>query len=98
LPAVKRSAGREEEKMGILSWIVFGLIAGAIAKLIMPGKDPGGWFVTILIGIAGAIVGGIIGGMVGFGGITGFDFRSFLIAIVGSLLLLYGYRLVKRRA
>jgi uncharacterized membrane protein YeaQ/YmgE (transglycosylase-associated protein family) len=98
LSAAKQLAGREEEKMGILSWIVFGLIAGAVAKLIMPGKDPGGWFVTILIGIAGAIVGGIIGSIVGFGGVTGFDLRSFLIAIAGSLLLLYGYRLVKRRA
>ena len=84
--------------MGVFSWIIFGLIAGAMAKLIMPGKDPGGWFVTILIGICGAIIGGFLGSMVGFGGITGFDFRSLLVAIAGSLLLLWGYRLVKRRA
>ena len=84
--------------MGIISWIIFGLIAGALAKLIMPGKDPGGWFVTILIGIAGAIIGGFLGSVIGFGGISGFDLRSLLVAIAGSMVLLYGYRLVKRRA
>ena len=84
--------------MGILSWIIFGLIAGALAKFLMPGKDPGGFFVTVLIGIAGAIVGGFIGTQLGFGGISGFDFRSFLVAIVGAMLLLVGYRLVKRTA
>jgi uncharacterized membrane protein YeaQ/YmgE (transglycosylase-associated protein family) len=82
--------------MGILSWIVFGLIAGALAKLFMPGKDPGGIIVTVIIGIAGAIVGGFIGTQLGFGGISGFDFRSFLVAIAGAMLLLLGYRLVKR--
>ena len=82
--------------MGILSWIVFGLIAGALAKLFMPGKDPGGFIVTVIIGIAGAIVGGFIGTQLGFGGISGFDFRSFLVAIAGAMLLLLGYRLVKR--
>jgi len=82
--------------MGILSWIVFGLIAGALAKLLMPGKDPGGFFVTVIIGIVGAIVGGFIGTQLGFGGVSGFDFRSFLIAIAGAMLLLFGYRLVKR--
>jgi len=82
--------------MGIVSWVVFGLIAGALAKLLMPGKDPGGFFVTIIIGIVGAIVGGFIGTQLGFGGISGFDFRSFLVAIVGAMLLLFGYRLVKR--
>lgn len=84
--------------MGILSWIIFGLIAGALAKLIMPGKDPGGFFVTAIIGIVGAIVGGFIGTQLGFGGISGFDFRSFLVAIAGAMLLLLGYRLVKRTA
>jgi uncharacterized membrane protein YeaQ/YmgE (transglycosylase-associated protein family) len=82
--------------MGIVSWVVFGLIAGALAKLLMPGKDPGGFFVTMIIGIVGAIVGGFIGTQLGFGGISGFDFRSFLVAIVGAMLLLFGYRLVKR--
>jgi uncharacterized membrane protein YeaQ/YmgE (transglycosylase-associated protein family) len=82
--------------MGILSWIVFGLIAGALAKLIMPGKDPGGVIVTILIGIAGAVIGGFIANALGFGGVNGFDFRSFLVAIVGSLVLLAGYRMMKK--
>lgn len=82
--------------MGVLSWIVFGLIAGALAKLLMPGKDPGGFFVTVIIGIVGAIVGGFIGTQLGFGGISGFDFRSFFVAIAGAMLLLFGYRMVKR--
>jgi uncharacterized membrane protein YeaQ/YmgE (transglycosylase-associated protein family) len=82
--------------MGILSWIIFGLIAGALAKLLMPGKDPGGFIVTAIIGIVGAIVGGFIGTQLGFGGISGFDFRSFLVAIAGAMLLLLGYRLIKR--
>ncbi len=81
--------------MGIFAWIVFGLIAGALAKLIMPGKDPGGMIVTMLIGIAGAILGGFVGGLMGFGGISGFDIRSMAIAIVGALLLLFIYRKMK---
>jgi uncharacterized membrane protein YeaQ/YmgE (transglycosylase-associated protein family) len=83
--------------MGILSWILFGLIAGAIGKLIMPGDDPGGIIVTILIGIVGAVIGGFIGSLIGFGGISGFDFRSLLIAVAGSLLLLFAYRKLKGR-
>jgi uncharacterized membrane protein YeaQ/YmgE (transglycosylase-associated protein family) len=82
--------------MGILSWIIFGLIAGIIAKWIMPGNDPGGWIITILLGIAGALVGGFIGSALGFGGVEGFDFRSFLIAIAGALLLLWAYRAFRR--
>lgn len=60
----------------ILVWIVFGLVAGAIAKLLMPGKDPGGLIVTILLGIVGALVGGFLGRQLGFGGLSGFDLRS----------------------
>ena len=82
--------------MGILSWIIFGLIASALAKLIMPGDDPGGVIITIIIGIAGAIIGGFIAVLLGYGDITGFDFRSFLVAIVAGLVLLGGYRLLKR--
>ena len=82
--------------MGILSWIILGLLAGLVAKLIMPGKDPGGTVVTILIGIAGAIVGGFIGSLLGLGTVTGFDFRSLILAVGGSALLLYVYRLAKR--
>ena len=83
--------------MGILSWIVFGLIAGAVAKYLHPGEDPGGCVVTALLGIGGAIVGGIIGTLLGFGSVTGFDLRSFLIAIGGAVLLLVGYRAIKDR-
>jgi uncharacterized membrane protein YeaQ/YmgE (transglycosylase-associated protein family) len=78
--------------MGIFSWIIFGLIAGAIAKMIMPGKDPGGMIVTILIGIAGAVVGGFAGTLLGFGKVTGFNLASFVMAVGGSLVLLFGYR------
>jgi len=81
--------------MGIFSWIIFGLIAGILAKWIMPGKDPGGFIVTTLIGIVGAVVGGYIGTMLGFGDVTGFNIRSFLIAIGGALLLLFAYRKLK---
>lgn len=82
--------------MGILAWIVFGLIAGALAKWIMPGEDPGGCVLTMVIGIAGALIGGFIGTRLGFGGINGFDFRSMLIAVLGSILLLWIYRLTRR--
>lgn len=82
--------------MGILSWIVFGLIAGILAKWIMPGRDPGGIIVTILIGIAGAMLGGFIGSYFGFGSVSGFNIQSFLIAIGGAMLLLLGYRMVKK--
>jgi len=82
--------------MGIISWIVMGLIVGALAKWIMPGKDPGGIVVTMLIGIAGAFVGGFIGSLVGLGSVTGFNFASVALALGGALLLLYGYRLLKK--
>lgn len=81
--------------MGIISWIVFGLIAGVLAKMIMPGDDPGGFILTIILGVVGAFVGGFIGTQIGFGTVTGFDIRSFFVAIVGALVVLFGYRLVK---
>jgi uncharacterized membrane protein YeaQ/YmgE (transglycosylase-associated protein family) len=84
--------------MGILSWIVFGLIAGVLAKWIMPGDDPGGIIVTILIGVVGAFVGGYVGTLLGLGSVTGFDLRSFFIAVVGALILLAGYRMIKKKA
>lgn len=83
--------------MGILAWIVFGLIAGVIAKLIMPGEDPGGFIITILLGVAGALVGGFIGAALGFGGVEGFDFGSFVIAVLGAILLLVIYRMMTGR-
>ena len=82
--------------MGIITWIVFGLIAGLIAKFLMPGDDPGGFFVTILIGIAGAVVGGFLATWLGFGGVDGFNIGSLAVAVVGSILLLLGYRLLRR--
>ncbi len=82
--------------MGILSWIVLGLIAGVVAKLLMPGKDPGGFIVTILIGIAGAFVGGAIASFLGLGTFTGFNFGSIVVAILGAVLLLMLYRVLKR--
>jgi uncharacterized membrane protein YeaQ/YmgE (transglycosylase-associated protein family) len=83
--------------MGILSWIIFGLIAGALAKWVMPGKDPGGCVVTILLGIAGAITGGFIASLLGLGTVSGFSLWSFLVAVGGALLLLFGYRQLKSR-
>jgi uncharacterized membrane protein YeaQ/YmgE (transglycosylase-associated protein family) len=83
--------------MGILSWIFLGLIAGALAKFIMPGKDPGGFFVTILIGIVGALLGGFIGKFIGLGKIESFDLGGILIATAGSILLLIIYRLAMRK-
>lgn len=84
--------------MGILAWILFGLVAGGIAKYILPGKDPGGCLVTSLIGIAGAVIGGFLGTTVfDWGRVTGFDLRSFMIAIVGAVILLTTYRLLIAR-
>ena len=82
----------------IIGWAIFGLIAGAIAKLLMPGRDPGGWFVTMLLGIAGAVVGGFIGrALWGSSGVTGWGVGSFALAIGGAVLLLFLYRLLVRR-
>ena len=78
--------------MEILSWIVFGLFAGIIAKLLMPGKDPGGMIITILLGIAGAFIGGYAGKWLGIGG--GW-WVNFALAVVGAMLLLGVYRLIK---
>jgi uncharacterized membrane protein YeaQ/YmgE (transglycosylase-associated protein family) len=83
--------------MGFISWIVLGLVVGFIAKFLMPGKDPGGFIVTTLLGIAGAFVGGYIGTTLGFGSVTGFDLRSLVIAVAGAVLLLVVYRAVKNR-
>jgi uncharacterized membrane protein YeaQ/YmgE (transglycosylase-associated protein family) len=85
--------------MGILAWIILGLIAGAIAKAIMPGRDPGGFIVTALIGIVGAVIGGFLGNMLfGIGGVSGIDIRSILISVLGALVLLFIYRMATRRS
>jgi uncharacterized membrane protein YeaQ/YmgE (transglycosylase-associated protein family) len=82
---------------GLLSWIIFGLIAGAIAKFLTPGRDPGGCIITIIIGIVGSVLGGYLATLLGFGGISGFDLRSFCIAIVGSIILLFIWRMISGR-
>lgn len=83
--------------INIISWIIFGLIAGGLAKWIMPGKDPGGCIITILIGIAGAVIGGFLGRLLGLGGVSGeFNFGNFFLAIGGALILLWGYRKMKK--
>src|SRR5258708_4858202 len=88
-PGVGRSA------MGILSWIVFGLVVGIIAKLLTPGRDPGGFVVTMLLGIAGALLGGFIGRAMGFYGPN--DSAGWLMSIGGAILLLLLYRVVAPR-
>jgi uncharacterized membrane protein YeaQ/YmgE (transglycosylase-associated protein family) len=79
--------------MGILSWIVVGLVAGALAKLIMPGKDPGGILVTMLIGIVGAIIGGFVVGLFVPGDlISGINITTIIVATLGAIILLALYR------
>lgn len=80
--------------MGVVSWIVFGFVAGLIAKLLTSGSDPKGCFVTLAIGIAGAAIGGWIGIQLGLGTIDGFDLRSLTLAVLGSIVLLLGLRAV----
>lgn len=83
--------------MGIIAWIVVGLIAGVLAKLIMPGNDPGGWIITILLGIVGAFVGGWVWSLIGDTSVTGLNFTSIAIATLGAIILLALYRLVVAR-
>ena len=78
--------------MGMLSWIILGLVVGVLAKWIMPGKDPGGLIVTTLLGVAGAFVGGYLGSLVGLGSVSGFNLRSLLLAVGGAVLVLLVYR------
>jgi uncharacterized membrane protein YeaQ/YmgE (transglycosylase-associated protein family) len=82
--------------MGIISWIILGLIVGVIAKFLMPGKDPGGIIITILLGVVGAVGGGYVSSAIGFGRVTGFNLRSLIIAVCGSLVLLIIYRIIKK--
>ena len=81
--------------VGVLGWIVFGLIVGVIAKFIMPGRDPGGIIVTILLGIVGAILGGSIGRVLGWYGPE--DSAGFLMSLVGAIALLALYRVLTSR-
>ena len=83
--------------MGLISWIVIGLLAGLLARWIMPGEDPGGIIVTILVGMAGASVGGFIVSILGGAGATGFNVWSILVATLGAVILLALYRLFAHR-
>lgn len=83
--------------MGIVTWIVLGLVAGLIAKVIMPGKDPGGIFITIGIGIVGAVIGGFVATSLGFGSVSGIDLGSIAVAVAGALILLIVWRVVRSR-
>jgi len=81
--------------LGVIGWIIFGLIVGAVAKLLMPGRDPGGFIVTMLLGIAGALVGGFLGRAAGWYGPN--DPAGFLMSLFGAIVLLLLYRLVVGR-
>ena len=80
---------------GVIGWIVFGLIVGAIAKLLMPGRDPGGIIVTMLLGIAGALIGGFLGRALGWYGPN--DSAGFLMSLLGAVVLLWLYRMMMGR-
>ena len=84
------------EDYGIIGWIVIGLLAGGIAKLLMPGRDPGGCIITILLGIAGALLAGFLGRAVGWYG-PGDEGAGFIAAIIGAFVLLFIYRLIAGR-
>ncbi|HZS11284.1 MAG TPA: GlsB/YeaQ/YmgE family stress response membrane protein [Nitrospirales bacterium] len=81
--------------IGVLGWIVFGLIVGAIAKLLMPGRDPGGFIITMLLGIAGALIGGYVGRAAGWYGPN--DSAGFLMSVLGAIILLALYRMLFAR-
>ncbi|MBI2220268.1 MAG: GlsB/YeaQ/YmgE family stress response membrane protein [Acidobacteria bacterium] len=80
--------------MGILAWILFGLVVGIVAKLLMPGRDPGGFIITILLGIAGAVLGGFVGRAMGLYGEN--ESAGWIVSILGAMLLLFLYRMVAR--
>ena len=75
--------------MGFITWIVLGLLVGILAKWIMPGRDGGGFFMTVLLGIIGAMVGGYVGTLLGLGSVTGFNLSSIAIATMGALIVLF---------
>ena len=80
--------------MGVLGWILFGLVVGIVAKLLMPGRDPGGFIITTVLGIVGAVVGGFLGRTLGFYGPG--EPAGFLMATLGAVVLLFIYRLLRR--
>jgi uncharacterized membrane protein YeaQ/YmgE (transglycosylase-associated protein family) len=83
--------------MGVVYWILLGLVVGLLARLIMPGRDRAGIIITILLGIAGAFLGGYLGTLLGLGTVTGFNGMSLLLAVGGAVLLLLLYRVIKNR-
>jgi len=83
--------------MGIISWIVMGLIVGLLARFIIPGKDPQGFIITILLGIGGGLLGGYLGTVLGLGTVTGFDLKSILIATGGAIIILLIYRALRSK-
>jgi uncharacterized membrane protein YeaQ/YmgE (transglycosylase-associated protein family) len=82
--------------MSFLIWIIFGAVVGVVAKLLMPGRDPGGFFMTIILGIAGALLGGFLGRALGL--YREGDPVGFVMALVGAMILLVAYRMIGRRA
>ncbi len=84
-------------EIGIISWIVIGIIAGILGKLIMPGRDPGGFLITVVIGMAGAVIGGLVLRVLGGAGVTGFNLWSIVVATLGAVILLAIYRLIAGR-
>lgn len=82
--------------MGLLGWAIFGLIVGALAKLVMPGRDPGGIIITMLLGVVGALVGGFVGQALGLYGPG--EPAGFVMSLLGAMLLLFLYRMATRRA
>ncbi|MBT8196360.1 MAG: GlsB/YeaQ/YmgE family stress response membrane protein [Bacteroidia bacterium] len=81
----------------VLSWLILGLAAGFLARKIMPGKEPGGLIITILLGIGGAVVGGYIGTLFGFEKVDGFSWLNLIISTVGALILIFAYNKLKNK-
>lgn len=81
--------------MNVLGWIVFGLVVGTLARFFMPGDDPAGCIVTVILGVAGAVVGGFIGSQFGMGRVTGFNVESLVLSVIGAMVLLVMYRLIR---
>lgn len=77
--------------MGWISWIILGLVAGALARWLMPGEDKMGWILTIVLGIGGAFVGGFVGSLVGLGSVSGFNIATIITATIGAFILLFAY-------
>jgi uncharacterized membrane protein YeaQ/YmgE (transglycosylase-associated protein family) len=85
--------------MNIIAWLIVGLVGGVLAKMLMPGRGPGGIILTVLLGIAGAVVGGFLAVALGLSdGVNNFDMGTIFLAVAGSMLLLFGYRLISGAA